>query len=247
MPLRDHFHPPLAPARHWEAFHSRWAAAIADRLNEVRLPRTYFAEMQVHVSSRVEVDVATFDNVQQTQVAVSGNGGGGAALAVAAPVWVAPPAAWSLPAVFPDNFEVQVFRDEGGPTLVAAIELVSPGNKDRAEARRAFVAKCASYLQQGVGLVVVDIVTNRLANLHNELAEFLNGTPENRFPDDTPLYATAYRPVRQSDSERFVVWPSGLAVGQPLPDLPLPLGTLGYVQLELELTYEEACRVSRLP
>ena len=55
----------------------------------------------------------------------------------------------------------------------AAIELVSPGNKDRPEARRAFAAKCAGYLTAGVGLVVVDIVTDRLANLHNELIELM--------------------------------------------------------------------------
>jgi hypothetical protein len=29
---------------------------------------------------------------------------------------------------------------------VAAIELVSPDNKDRADTRQAFVAKCAAYL-----------------------------------------------------------------------------------------------------
>ena len=42
-----------------------------------------------------------------------------------------------------------------GATLVAAIELVSPGNKDRPEARLAFAAKCVSYLTRGVGLIVV--------------------------------------------------------------------------------------------
>ena len=57
--------------------------------------------------------------------------------------------------------------------LAAAIELVSPSNRDRPEARRAFVAKCASYLQRGAGLVIVDVVTDRLANLHEELSAFL--------------------------------------------------------------------------
>src|SRR5205085_725706 len=64
-----------------------------------------------------------------------------------------------MPAVFPDDIEVQVFATTAGATLVAAIELVSPGNKDREEARRAFAAKCAGYLTRGVGLVVVDVVT----------------------------------------------------------------------------------------
>ena len=59
MPLLDHFNPPLFPTRHWESFHGRWAAAISDALN-AQLPKGYFAEMQVHVGSRVEIDVATF-------------------------------------------------------------------------------------------------------------------------------------------------------------------------------------------
>ena len=71
--------------------------------------------------------------------------------------------------MFPDDIEVQVFATVTGATLVGAIELVSPGNKDRPETRRAFAAKCVSYLTRGIGLIVVDIVTNRLANLHNEV------------------------------------------------------------------------------
>ena len=74
-----------------------------------------------------------------------------------------------MPGVFPDDFEVRVFSSRGGNRLVAAIELISPGNKDRAEERRAFAAKCAAYLQQGVSLVIVDVITERRANLHNDI------------------------------------------------------------------------------
>ena len=53
--------------------------------------------------------------------------------------------------------------------LVAVVELVSPGNKDRPEHRQAFVTKCAAYLQEQVNIVMVDVVTTRHANLHREL------------------------------------------------------------------------------
>ena len=62
--------------------------------------------------------------------------------------------------VFPDDIEVQLYDLRDGKRLVAALELISPGNKDRAEARRAFGAKCVAYLQRGIGLVIVDIVTH---------------------------------------------------------------------------------------
>ena len=56
MPLLDHFHPPLSVERRWESFHARWAAAIADALNDGRLPARYFAEMQIHSGPRVEIE-----------------------------------------------------------------------------------------------------------------------------------------------------------------------------------------------
>ena len=61
--------------------------------------------------------------------------------------------------------EIRVYQDLGGAELRAAIELVSPANKDRAGSRRTFAAKCAGYLQHGIGVVIVDIVTARAANL----------------------------------------------------------------------------------
>ena len=42
------------------------------------------------------------------------------------------------PSVIPDTFEVRVLSTETGPKLVAVIELISPGNKDRDAQRRAF-------------------------------------------------------------------------------------------------------------
>jgi len=144
MQLLDHFHPPLSMVRHWESFHARWAAAIADVLNDELLPIEYFAEVQVHVGSRVEVDVGTFadESARVEHAQTSGT----ATATLAARPWAPPAPAMTMPAVFPDSMEVLVFRTEAGPTLVAAIELVSPGNKDCKAHRRAFAAKCSSYL-----------------------------------------------------------------------------------------------------
>ena len=46
--------------------------------------------------------------------------------------------------------------------LLAAIEIVSPANKDRPENRRAFAAKCAALLRQGVAVSILDVVTARV-------------------------------------------------------------------------------------
>ena len=51
-------------------------------------------------------------------------------------------------------------RDEmDDARLVAVGRARQPRNKDRPESRRAFAAKSAAYLQRGVGLIVLDIVT----------------------------------------------------------------------------------------
>jgi hypothetical protein len=217
MPLLDHFHPPLANQRHWEGFHGWWAAALVGNLNEALLPPGYFAEFQMRLGTRVEVEVATITEAdrESTPVAV-------------------------VPALFPDDFEVQVFSSASGPTLVAAIELVSPRNKDRDEARRAFAAKCAAYLQKGIGLIVVDIVTSRHANLHDELAALLGHVSGFAFPTPTPLYATAYRPAHRQERSEIELWWALLAVGQPLPTLPLAVRGLGCLPIDLEATYQEA-------
>jgi hypothetical protein len=102
--------------------------------------------------------------------------GRGAATAVQTRVWAPPTPIRVFPALFSDDFEVRVFSSVAGPTLVAANELVSPGNKDREETRRAFTAKCAAYLQRGIGLMVVDIVPSRHANLHDDLMALLGHT-----------------------------------------------------------------------
>lgn len=66
MSLLDHFRPPLATQRHWEGFHSKWASAIVDQLNE-QLPPHYFAEPHLHRGSQIEIDVATFEELEQTE------------------------------------------------------------------------------------------------------------------------------------------------------------------------------------
>jgi hypothetical protein len=129
---------------------------------------------------------------------------------------------------------------------VAAIELVSPGNKDRPEVRRAFSAKCAAYLTRGVGLVVVDVVTNRQANLHNDLIRLLGQGEPFLMPDAASTYAVAYRPSRHEDGDRIELWRRLLEPGHPLPVLPLALCNAGVVPLDLEARYAEARRRSRL-
>ncbi len=231
MPLLDHFHPPLSEERKWESFHAAWAGSLADDLNR-RLPEGYFAEEHTHAGPGVEIDVAT----REEQEAASQ---GGTAVATPPRIWSPPAPAATIPAVFSDDVELHVFSTVSGPRLVAAIELVSPRNKDRAEARQAFAVKCASYLHQGVSLIVADIVTGRRANLHREILALLPGAAD-PLPADAVLYAVAYRPLRRDGAEQIDLWPARLAVGQTLPVLPLGLTAELCLPIDLEATYMDA-------
>lgn len=241
MPLLDHFHPPVSERRSWEGFHGLWAAALVEKLNRDILADEYFADMQVHIGSQVEVDIATLEESRESQ-----QGGSAAATATLASAWAPPVTNLIVPAVFPDDIEVQVFSTVTGATLVGAIELVSPGNKDRPETRRAFAAKCVSYLTRGIGVIVVDIVTNRLANLHNEVVGLLGHGEPFLLAPSAGTYAVAYRPSRQPSGDQLELWPMILALDEPLPVLPLALRNAGVVPVDLEETYTEARQRSRL-
>jgi hypothetical protein len=242
VPLLDHFHAPLSAERQWESFHSNWATRIADALTERWLPENYIAEEHVHFGPSVEIAVATLE-----RQALASGVAGSVAVAVANPkAWAPPLPEGMLPAVFPVTFEVRVLSLDTGPKLVAAIELVSPGNKDRPAQRRAFATKCASYLYQGVSLIIVDIVTNRRANLHNELLRVMEADETWQLSPDASLYTVAYRPLRRETGDMIDFWRSVLALDQPLPTLPLSLSADLVIPVELETTYTESCRAKRL-
>jgi hypothetical protein len=236
MPLLDHFHPPLSGKRHWESFHAAWATALADNLNEKWLPDGYVAEETVTIGGRVEIDVATWDERESTAQ------GGSPAATLTRKIWTPPAPTQTMPGSFPDSISVQVLRTEGGPTLVAEVELVSPSNKDRAEHRRAFAMKCGHALHRGIGLVIVDIVTSRHANLHDELIELLQANASFRMPTGTSIYAAAYHPLRRDDRAEIDLWKCPLALGDQLPTMPLGLSGVDIVPLELDSTYRDVCR-----
>lgn len=226
--LLDHFRPPLSERRHWHAFHNAWSTYIASALNE-HLPEGYFAEP--HVQFGIEFDVAAFEEAQVTTGDETG--------------WAAPAPTQTLPlTIVADVAEVLIFAKEGGPVLAGAIELVSPANKDRALSRDAFVSKCAALLQQGVGLVIVDVVTDRRANLHEDLLARLQSPPS--VPLHADLYAVAYRAVSRSEALNLDVWQQPLSIGQPLPTLPLWLKGGISLPVELGASYGRTCSEQRI-
>ncbi len=239
MPLLDHFHPPLSIERPWEGIHSTWATTIATQLNQDQLPAEYFAMPLVTLGGGVQVDVGTFQTGEQPE---SPNGG------VVTQIWapLSPPLSVVVDFVSLDVYEVRVMQQMGGPKLRSAIELVSPANKDQASHRRAFAIKCAGYLQQGVAVIIVDVVTERTANLHVALADILGFAHPLAWCSPSQLYAVAYRPTQAAAAQRLEAWPEALAVGAALPTMPLWLSETLCLPLRLEASYQATCAALRI-
>ena len=94
----------------------------------------------------------------------------------------------------------------------------------------------------------MDVVTDRLFNLHDELMGLLDADLAAQFEPQTPIYASAYRPNRlgRSSRSRVEVWMDPLAVGGRLPTLPLALRDGPTLPIDLDASYAEARRRSRL-
>ncbi len=238
MPLRDHFRPSVSRKSSWEGFHAMWPTCIVQHLRHQR-PPGFVAEPRVHLGNLIEIDVRALESGDApTGAASESRNGGGATTA-----WTA-----ALPAVAVETeppgeyeYEVRIFDFERDRQLVAAIEFVSPANKDRPESRGAVVATCAALLRQGIAVSVVDVVTIRRSNLYAQLMAFVGHPDPSMTADEPPTYAASCRWVTMGTRARLEAWSYAMTIGQPLPTLPLWLAEALVIPLDLEQSYEQAC------
>lgn len=196
MPLRDHFRPPVANHHSWDELHGMWPAMIVQKLFP-KLPDGFVAAPGVHLGTVFEIDVSAHHQDEPAEARMS-DFGGGVAVATHAP----PRPTLTLETEWgdQDEYEVRIYDDRLGRRLVAAIELISPSNKDRPESRRTFIGKVAALLQRGICVSLVDVVSNRDFNLYEGLLEFI-GVNDPALEGEAPcLYAVTLRSQkRRSD------------------------------------------------
>lgn len=143
-------------------------------------------------------------------------------------------------------YEVLIYDRSRGRQLVAALEIVSPANKDRPGSRQAFVAKCAALMQNRICVSIVDLVTLRNFNLYGELLASI-GESDSAFTATSPAtYAVTFRGHKVNERTRLEEWAYPLVLGQPLPSLPIWLTDDIHVILNLESAYEETCQALRI-
>jgi hypothetical protein len=244
MPLRDHFRSPVNDTHSWDEVHGQWPGEIVRQLTTI-LPAGFRAAPRVYLGSPFEVDVSTYDLDSRDSESGADSGEGGTATITA----LSPTLTVEANLLEQDEYEVRIYDVERGRQLVAAIEIVSPSNKDRPDTRELFIGKVASLLQQGVCVSLVDLVSVRQANLYADLLRLL-GRTDPAFAATTPnLYAVSLRSrtlhTRKPPKRKQLLdaWFYPMIVGQPLPTLPIWLTPDLRVMLLLETSYEETCKI----
>ncbi len=242
MPLLDHFRLPISKKGSWEGFHSGWPMTMVMELCKT-LPEQYTAEPRVHLGRNFEVDVCTFDVQGESGFALVE---GGTRLATA--TWAPPDPTLTLdldPTEFYE-YEVLIFDQLRGRELVAAIEIVSPANKDRHKTRQAFVSKCAALLQKRICVSIVDLVTIMHFNLYCEVLDQFGQSDPAFAPEPPSTYAVTCRSHALATRSRFESWAYPMVVGERLPVLPIWLDNDHAISIDLEVSYLQACSALRL-
>jgi hypothetical protein len=129
--------------------------------------------------------------------------------------------------------------------LVAAVELVSPRNKDRVSACIGYTGAYAGYLLRGVHLLLVDVHRRPLTFWFADRIAAELGLSQ---PPVPAPFALAYRVggPAPTGGRTLAVWRRPLAVGVALPALRLPLSVHEAVPVDLDGTYRRATEAAYL-
>ncbi len=128
---------------------------------------------------------------------------------------------------------VSVYFGEG--ELVAVVEIVSPGNKDRTHALRSFVRKAKKLIDRGIHLLVIDLFPPSVRDpfgIHKAIWDQFKEEPFELLVDK-PLTVASY-----SAGSENVAYVNSIGVGDELPDMPIFLTEDQYVPCPLEATYQ---------
>jgi len=214
-------------ANRFHHFHQTWTTTLAAALNAGHLPPGYFA-LADQDASGPQPDVITL----QLAPPPAGNPPPGLA------VEEAPPRARVITRSEAAGYarkanRITVHHPDG--SVVAVIEIVSPGKKDSRHAVRAFVRKAVAFLHHGIHLLVVDLFPPNRRNpqgMHKLIWDHIRDEPF-ELPADKPLTLAAY-----AAGPEIAAYVEPVAVGDVLPDMPIFLLADRYVPCPLEATYQ---------
>ncbi|MGH7135710.1 MAG: DUF4058 family protein [Pirellulales bacterium] len=214
-------------------FHNAWITHLKETLNGGLLPKGYYALSEQH-AGRVITDILTLHDDTSSDPPERGG------VAVAdAPPQVGRKMIASENATYRALRRTVAVRHISDHQLVALIEIVSPSNKDRAQSVRDFVEKAVGAIRAGCHLTVVDLfgpTTFDPQGIHGQIWEYFD-VEDYIIPANEPMTLAAY--CSGDVPEAYV---AHIALGEPLPVMPLFLTAASYINLPLAETYNAAWR-----
>jgi hypothetical protein len=218
-------------------FHLAWIAELRRELNGGLLPEGYYAQAE-QVAGQVIPDVLTLQDVGggtgRGMEEVTEDRGGTTGLAVAkAPPRVAISDTITEAMLLAARQRHLVIRHTTGDRIVAILEIVSLGNKEKRGALETFVDKAVGALDEGYHLLVIDLFPPGSFDprgIHGAIWERMKGRYEP--PAGKPLTLAAY-----AVAGAVTCYVEPTAVGTALIPMPLFLTPDRYVNVPLEATY----------
>lgn len=217
-------------------FRQRWIASIADALNNGRLPSDYYA-LAEQVAGRPIPDVLTLEQSLPDDGWQPHEVPGGTAIAERPPK-----VRYTLKAeerIYAAKANRVAIHHVTGDRVVGYVEIVSPGNKQSEAALRKFLEKLAQAIEENCHLLVIDPhpPTRRdPRGIHARFWEEYFGQRDSPGVSlESPLSVAAYC----ADLIPTAYF-EPIAVGRPLPDMPIFLTPDYYVNVPLEDTYTVA-------
>lgn len=221
-------------------FHVAWIPEIRTALNGGLLPEGYYALAEQHAGEAIPdvlaLHASTQDRVTHDWPPLPDAGG----VAVAD----APPRTRRKQTIQTETLirrRSLAIRHVSGHRLVALIEIVSPGNKDRRRHVAEFADKVAEALELGVHVLLVDLLPpspHDPEGMHGVILQELDSHAEPyELPHEEPLTLASY-----AAGPPVEIYLEHLAVGGVLPDMPLFLTPDRYINVPLQMTYQAAYR-----
>jgi hypothetical protein len=214
-------------------FHQTWIGRIKEALNK-RLPKGYYALTEQNATglskSSIEADIIA---LQSNDADVEQGG----AVVVERPK--AKIEASSELARYARKQSRVAIRHTSNNRVVAVIEILSPGNKNRRLHFSKFVGKAVSLLDRGIHFAVYDLFPPTKCcprGIHSAIWEEL-GQESQPFDPATPYTSASYNITDKDSIEAFV---EPLSLGSRLVDVPVFLHGASHIYIPSEETYMSA-------
>jgi hypothetical protein len=217
----------------FHAFHHEWISEITRILNQELLPDDYYA-LPEQVAAGFGPDVLTLQEEPPQTGPASGDSQSATGLQTRPQTTFT---AETDAEFYRRKKSSIVVRHISGDRIVAMLEIISPGNKSNRSAFRALVEKACELLEHRIHLLIVDPFPPSRRDPHGIHAAIWEQVQDDPFqlPIDRPLTLVAYE--CELTTRAYI---ETLAVGQPLPDMPLFLEPNGCVMVPLDAAYQTA-------